>query len=84
MNPNSQGNPSASRRPSPALNRAEGYEALERYLVQKYPPSTGEMRGWLEKHGFVIEALWGDRQRTPYTDASGRAVFWARKNPPTL
>jgi len=38
-----------------------------------------EMSGWLRKHGFVVEELWGDRHRSPYTDNSGRAIFWAAR-----
>ena len=49
------------------------------YLQQKHPCSTVEVRGWLEWHGFVIEHLFGERAGAPYTDSSGRAIFWARK-----
>lgn len=48
------------------------------WIQQKHPPSTAEMSAWLEKHGFTIEKLWGDRKQSPYTDGSGRAIFWAR------
>ena len=48
------------------------------YIEQKHPPSTGEMRSWLTAHGFIIEREYGDRKGNPYTDASGRAIFWAR------
>jgi cyclopropane fatty-acyl-phospholipid synthase-like methyltransferase len=47
---------------------------------QCHAPSTGEMKGWLEKYGFKIEKLWGDRKKSPYTDQSERAIFWARLN----
>lgn len=53
------------------------------WIEQKHPPSTGEMRAWLETHGFEILHLFGDRHRAPYTDASPRAIFWARLAPPT-
>ena len=49
------------------------------WTQQKHPPSTIEMREWLRNHGFVIQELWGDRHRSPYSDEAGRAVFWARK-----
>ena len=41
--------------------------------------SKGEVQGWLEKHGFEVEAIYGDRDGSPYTESSGRAIFWARK-----
>lgn len=55
-----------------------GQRLRKEWIEQKHPPSTPEMKGWLEKHGFVIENLWGDRKRSPYTDESARAVFRAR------
>jgi len=47
------------------------------YVQQKHPPSTSEMKDWLQRHGFTIEQLYGDKKGTRYTDASPRAVFWA-------
>jgi SAM-dependent methyltransferase len=49
------------------------------YIQQKHPVSTVEVQTWLERHGFSIERLYGDRAGNPYTDASNRAIFWARK-----
>jgi SAM-dependent methyltransferase len=49
------------------------------HIQQKHPVSTTEVRTWLETHGFVIEQLYGDRAGNPYTEASQRAIFWARK-----
>lgn len=49
------------------------------YVQQKHPCSTGEVRGWLERHGFVVEHLFGDRAGNAYGDASERAIFGARK-----
>jgi SAM-dependent methyltransferase len=49
------------------------------YVQLKHPVSTGEVHGWLERHGFEVEGLFGDRAGKPYTAASGRAIFWARK-----
>jgi predicted O-methyltransferase YrrM len=51
--------------------RAEWFE-------QCHAPSTREMLGWLKKYGFVVEQLWGSRDKSPYTDNSPRAVFWAK------
>ena len=45
------------------------------WLEQKHPPSTEEMTTWLEKHGFTILNLWGDRNQSPYTAESGRAIY---------
>ena len=49
------------------------------WLEQCHPPSTDEMSGWLQKHGFVIEQLWGSRHREAYNHDSDRAIFWARR-----
>jgi SAM-dependent methyltransferase len=55
-------------------------QVIEReYVQQKHPLSTGEVRGWLEVHGFEVEHLYGDRTGNPYTKESKRAIFWARK-----
>jgi len=52
----------------------------QEFVVQTHPPSTVEMRQWLEGNGFEIVSLWGDHaNEIPYTDESGRATFWARK-----
>jgi len=58
----------------------DGKTRRKEWVEQKHPPSTVEMQGWLRKHGFVIEELWGDRRRSPYTARSSRAIFWARKS----
>jgi SAM-dependent methyltransferase len=53
----------------------------QEFVVQTHPPSTVEMRQWLEDNGFEIISLWGDHtNEIPYTDESGRATFWAIKN----
>jgi SAM-dependent methyltransferase len=49
------------------------------YIQQKHPVSTGEVKLWLEKYGFMIEHLYGTRKRDSYTDTSPRAIFWAKK-----
>jgi hypothetical protein len=55
-------------------------QVIEReHVQQKHPPSTGEVRGWLEAHGFEIEHLYGDRMGSPYAEGSKRAIVWARK-----
>lgn len=56
-----------------------GTQMVKEYYQQKHPVSEGEVRGWLEKHGFIIEQEFGDREGNPYTDQSPRAIFWARK-----
>ncbi|HEY98028.1 MAG TPA: class I SAM-dependent methyltransferase [Dehalococcoidia bacterium] len=43
-----------------------------------HAPSTFEMKAWLSKYGFNIENIWGDRNKSPYTDDSPQAVFWAK------
>jgi len=60
----------------------KGGEVLheQEFVVQTHPPSTAEMRQWLEANGFEIIYLWGDHENgVLYTDESGRATFWARK-----
>lgn len=60
------------------LTSPDGRVEEKSYIQQKHPPSTAEMRGWLEAHGFAIQQLFGDKMGSPYVDASPRAVFWAR------
>jgi SAM-dependent methyltransferase len=55
-----------------------GVEQAEAYQ-QKHPVSAGEVRAWLEKHGFQIEQQLGDRQGNPYQDDSPRAIFLAAR-----
>jgi SAM-dependent methyltransferase len=57
----------------------KGFEV--EYIQQKHPISKGEVQTWLERYGFVIEKTFGDRAGSPYTPASERAIFWARKHP---
>jgi SAM-dependent methyltransferase len=47
------------------------------YIQQKHPVSAVEVKTWLEKYGFTIDQVFGDRSGSPYTPASGRAIFWA-------
>lgn len=49
------------------------------YIQQKHPISTYEVQYWLEKHGFEIIKMYGDRNGEVYSDDSPRAIFWARK-----
>lgn len=58
---------------------ADGRHTDYVYEQQKHPVSTGEVKGWLEKSGLVVEGLFGSRDGKPYTHASPRAIFWARK-----
>jgi len=61
------------------ITTADGRTVRRVWEQQTHAPSTVETKTWLTAHGFVIEALWGDRHRSPYSDESGRAIFWARK-----
>lgn len=61
------------------ITTPDGSATKKEWVEQKHPPSTQEMRAWLETHGFAIEHLWGDRRKSAYTDASGRAIFWAQR-----
>jgi SAM-dependent methyltransferase len=61
------------------VTQPDGSVVEREYVQQKHPVSTGEVRAWLETHGFVVEQLYGDRAGNPYTGASERAIFWARK-----
>jgi hypothetical protein len=47
---------------------------------QKHPVSAGEVRSWLEAHGFTIASFCGDYAGSPFTTESERAIFWARKD----
>ena len=60
------------------IRAPDGEIRRKEWVEQKHPPSTAEMQDWLEKHGFVVEHLWGDRKPSLYTDESGRAIFWCR------
>jgi len=57
----------------------DGRVTAAEYIQQKHPCSTGEVRGWLERHGFVVQHLFGDRAGNPYSETSGRAILWACK-----
>jgi hypothetical protein len=55
----------------------KGFEV--EYVQQKHPVSAVEVQAWLERYGFFIEKTFGNRAGNPYTPASERAIFWARK-----
>jgi SAM-dependent methyltransferase len=57
----------------------DGRVTEREYIQQKHPVSAVEVRMWLEAHGFAVEFLCGDRAGNPYTEASQRAIFWARR-----
>ena len=61
------------------ITSPDGTVAKKEWIQQKHPVSVVEQRGWLDRHGFAIEQLYGDRDGSPYTEASGHAIFWARK-----
>lgn len=50
------------------------------FVQQKHPVSVVEQQEWLAKHGFKIEGFFSGWNGTPYSDDSGRATFWARRN----
>jgi predicted O-methyltransferase YrrM len=56
----------------------DGKTSKKEWLEQCHAPSTVEMQEWLKKYGFVVEKLWGGRDKSPYTDKAFRAVFWAQ------
>jgi SAM-dependent methyltransferase len=49
-------------------------------IQQKHTAGKAEAAVWLERNGFAIEKLFGDRMGRPCTGESGRAIFWARKH----
>ena len=57
----------------------DGRTATREWEQQTHAPSTAEMKTWLIRYGFAIEELWGDRHRSPYSNGSGRAIFWAKR-----
>ncbi len=57
----------------------DGKVTRREWMEQCHPPSKVEVASWLEKHGFKTEELYGDRLGNPYTDDSGRAIFWATR-----
>jgi len=61
------------------ITSPDGTVAKKEWIQQKHPVSVVEQREWLDAHGFAIEQLYGDRDGNPYTEASGHAIFWARK-----
>ena len=58
----------------------DGHTVEQEYVQQKHPVSKQEVQGWLGKYGFAIDGIYGNHDGTSYTDASPRAVFWARRN----
>jgi SAM-dependent methyltransferase len=58
----------------------DGSIVEKEYVQQKHPVSTLEVWTWLERHGFMVRRLYGDRTGYPYRDNSARAIFWAEKN----
>jgi len=58
---------------------ADGTVTVREWVQQKHPVSVVEQQTWLRRHGFVVEHLYRDRAGNPFTETSGRAIFWARK-----
>ena len=57
----------------------DGKTIEKEYIQQKHPVSKVEVQSWLEKYGFVVDKLYGDRAGNPYDETSDRAIFWAVK-----
>ena len=66
-------------RRSTQVTLPHGTSIEKEYVQQKHPVSAAEVRTWLEAHGFVVERTYADRAGNPYSEESGRAIFWARK-----
>jgi len=49
------------------------------FVEQKHPPSFAETQAWIEAAGLRVEACYGDRDGSPYSAESPRAIFWAVK-----
>jgi SAM-dependent methyltransferase len=62
------------------VTRPDGRIVKREYIQQKHPVSIAEVQAWLERHGFTVERLYGDRAGNPYTRRSKRAIFWAKKH----
>ena len=58
-------------RRSTTITFPDGSTDTRESMIQKHPPSKDEVRGWLEKHGFIIE--WAK-------ESEGRITYWARKS----
>jgi SAM-dependent methyltransferase len=61
------------------ITMPDGSVQIKEWIQQKHPSSKQEICKWLENAGFEVENLWGDQHRSPFSDESNRAVFWARK-----
>ena len=61
------------------VRTAAGLERRRELLTRKRPVSATEVAAWLAASGFEALETFGDREGTPYSSASVRAVFWAKK-----
>jgi len=61
------------------IRTPDGVENCVEYLCSKHPVGAEEVEGWLDKYGFQILKMFGDRHGNPYTSESARAIFWAKK-----
>jgi SAM-dependent methyltransferase len=61
------------------LTFPDGRVVTKEWVAQKHPVSVVEQQEWLASHGFTIEHLFGDRLGRPYTESSGRGIFWATR-----
>ena len=62
------------------VTRPDGNTLEQEFIQQKHPISKREVQGWLENIGFVIDGTHGNYEGEPYSDASPRAIFWARRS----
>lgn len=61
------------------VKTAEGVESSTQYMSSKRPFGYQEASNWLNRHGFVTLAMFGDREGSVFTAESPRAIFWAQK-----
>ena len=66
---------SSAARSSPCRRARAGVRVRQ----QKHPVSRGEVQTWLGRYGFTVRGLYGDRDGAPYSETSGRMIFWAEK-----
>lgn len=66
-------------RRSTKVTLPDGSAIENEYIQQKHPVSKAEVQQWLEKKGFTVKQVYGDRTGNPYSEKSPRAIFWAEK-----
>lgn len=58
---------------------ADGSSLIQEIPTEKHFATLEQVRGWLERSGFVIESEWGDYQGNPISENTSRAIIWAKK-----